>query len=146
MIRLLTLLVLLLSGCGGSEVTNNNHGYGDYYDVRGDSGLALRYSPTFDQNDPLARVSRYETEFNEVMACTGITAPPPMVIVKPNGSLRPYDGYYYPDPDLIVVEPGTLTVTFKHELVHYLLDRSTGDLDPHHKSYLFLKCSSHGVT
>jgi len=136
------LTILLLVGCGGSvDESDNNHGYGYSYDFRGDSGLALRYSPSLLAEKPFPWMTLLEKEYLNVQECVGISAPPPMVIVVNDGDLKPYGGLYYPDPDLIVVEHSSLQLAFKHEVVHYLLHYGTGNLDPAHNSELFVRCS-----
>lgn len=129
--RMLGVALLLLAGCGGSE--SDNHGYGFAFDVQGATGLKLRFnhSEPPDQRTP---VWIFESRYMDVQKCTGLTAPPPMVIDSANGD----PGIYYSDPPLIVV---TKLYAFNHEVIHYLLDYTTGDPDSNHKSMLFKKCS-----
>lgn len=129
------LILLLLAGCGGGP--DDNHGYGFAYDVQGASGLRLRFNPAepVDQRTP---VEIFENTYMEVQKCAGLTAPAPMVIVVPEGTFGYSGGHYYSDPPLVVV---TALFMFKHEVIHYLLDHNTGNLDPDHLSPLFTKCS-----
>jgi len=139
--RTLTLVVLLvMAGCGGSSDDTNNHGYGYQFDVMGTSGLQLRYSPTLNAGDYYADIAFYESEFERVQACTGISAPAPFVIVVKPEQLPDHGGYYYSGPALIVVDDFIALSAFRHEAIHYLLDYSTGDLDPGHLSPLFSRC------
>jgi len=139
--RTIALIVLLaLAGCGGSSDETNNHGYGYQFDVMGASGLQLRYSPTLEAGDYYADIAFYESEFERVQDCTGISAQAPFVIVVKPEQLPAHFGYYYSDPSLIVIHDIVALVAFRHEAIHYLLDVSTGDLDPEHLSPLFSKC------
>ena len=139
--RTIVLIVLLvLAGCGGSSDDTNNHGYGYQFDVMGASGLQLRYSPTLNAGDYYADIAFYESEFGRVQACTGISAPAPFVIVVKPDQLPDHAGYYYSNPPLIVIDDFVALAAFRHEAIHYLLDYSTGDLDPGHRSPLFQKC------
>jgi len=139
------LTILLLVGCGGSNdesspQADNNHGYGYEYDVAGATGLRLRYTPTLKAGDYYADIAFYESEFERVQDCTGISAQAPFVIVVKPEQLPAHFGYYYSDPSLIVIHDIVALVAFRHEAIHYLLDVSTGDLDPEHLSPLFSKC------
>jgi len=140
--RLIALLtILLLIGCGGSEYEDtNNHGYGYEHDVAGSTGLRLRYTPTLKAGDYYADIDFYETEFERVQDCTGLSAPAPFVIVVKPEQLPAHFGYYYSAPSLIVIHDNIAIVAFRHEAIHYLLDSSTGNLDPEHLSPLFSKC------
>ena len=135
------LLVVFLAGCGSSgEDSPDNHGYGFAYDAQGASGLKLRYTPVLQPGDQYTDAAWYETEFENVKQCTGISAPPPpFVIVLPEGALVNHIGYHYSDPSLIVVTNFYVLVAFRHEAIHYLLGY-TGDSDPNHVSPLFTKC------
>jgi hypothetical protein len=142
----IVLLSLLVAGCGsGGEDAADNHGYGYEFDVQGTTGLQLRYSPVLSASDRFSDVSLYERAFAEVEQCMNVSAPPPFVIVVPIGHFGPRhpNGYmqlgsYYSGPSLILVDPGLRV--FRHEVVHYLLDFSTGNLDPAHDSAFFSIC------
>lgn len=132
--RLLAIIAALLAGCGsGGDGNSNNHGYGWEYDVQGASGLKVRYHPEAQQTP----VQMFETAYNEVQQCTGLTAPPPFVIFVGNDALPGVRGLYYWSPPLIVIKTWFI---FKYEAVHYLLDHNTGNPDPAHNSELFAKC------
>lgn len=132
--------IFLFSGCGGGQDSgNNNHGYGDSFDAQGVSGLRLRFTPILTSDNPMARVSLYETEFAEVEQCAGLAAPAPFVIIVPVHSLPDNKaGFYLKDPSLILIDGASI---FKHEAIHYLLDKATGDSDHDHRSPLFDLCS-----
>ena len=137
--KMTCILLALLTGCGNyqpdeSLQSQDNHGYGWEFDVQGESGLKLRYSPWL-PGGPLADVTRYERDFAFVESCTGISAPAPFVII---GKIP---GFFYEDPSLIVIdEYGLDTRAYTHEIVHYLLKVSTGSPDPEHQSPFFETC------
>jgi hypothetical protein len=133
-------LVLLLAGCGSggdNSLRVENHGYGFEFDAQGTTGLRLRSS-----GSAFSDVTYYEATFAEVKTCAGIEAPAPFVILT---SLDGPTGVYYSAPSLILLDMKHLSTEnsslFKHEVVHYLLDHSTGDADPNHTSALFAKCT-----
>ena len=137
-------LVLALAGCGVPD-DGNNHGYGYHYDVLGESGLRLRYTPALQPSSPvyeyLSSVEFHEATFQRMQDCMGLTAPAPFTIIVEPGSLGslngiPLAGYYFTNPSLIVLaanEVGAL----RHEDTHYLLHHGTGDLDPEHLTAAF---------
>jgi hypothetical protein len=140
-------LLLVLAGCGGGGADDDNHGYGFEYDVQGVTGLRLRHSPAVTPGGTVAAVisepTLYETAFAEVQACTGLSAPAPFVILV--NELGGNTGFYLSNPSLILVDVRYIgpfdTRALKHEMVHYLLDHSTGHLDPNHDSPAFELCS-----
>jgi hypothetical protein len=142
-------LLLLLTGCGsGSAQDNNdNHGYGETFDVAGATGMRLRYTPVLGPGDVFADPKLFEGLYSEVEACTGISAPPPFIIVVAHDSLNHYDpsfiGVYLSRPSLILLYGDAYTVP-RHEFIHYLLDMHTGDLDSTHKSPLFANIADGG--
>lgn len=137
-------IVLLLAGCGSGDESPpppDNHGYGFQADVQA-SGMSLRYSPVLNAGDPHAAVAFYQSEFESVEQCTGISGPiPPFVIVvnigdlglAPSGVL--INGAYFSNPSLIVID--TTVAAARHEMIHSLLESSTGDSDGNHKSHFF---------
>jgi hypothetical protein len=139
-VRLLLPLVFLLSGCGGggedAASSTDNHGYGWQFNAEGEKGLRLREPGATPQT-----ASDLERYAGTIAACAGISAPPPFVIVVPRDSLAPHIGWYYSNPPLIVVDEIYRDVSFAHEMVHYLLDQSTGELDADHRSPLFAACA-----
>lgn len=154
--RYALLLLAVLAGCG-EQAIDNNHGYGWEFDAQSDNGMRLRYTPSVAVGDSLSDVQQYDTAFAAVETCTGIAAPaPPFVIVLPQGSLGTDSGggvvlgKYFRDPVLIVtamtgqavIDPSIPLVPFRHEVIHYLLDYSTGDWDIDHHSTLFLLCTT----
>jgi|GEM_PF-1999478 len=89
----------------------------------------------------------FKSAFDETKACTGLTQgtyEDLSVVMMPLTFACPY----YPsgcsgefsEPNIVKV--GTL-LTWRHELVHYLLFRNTGDPDQYHHSPLFTTC---GIT
>lgn len=136
---------LSLFGCGAqsSDKLDDNHGYGFQHDAQGTGGLQLRYSPILSADDPRSDPALYETTYKEVQACTGLQyQQPPFIIIitgfaPANGVLDM--GRYY-SPNLIVIGVDFIATAPSHEMVHYLLDRVTGDRDFAHASPLFLKC------
>jgi len=133
-------LVLALAGCGVPD-DGNNHGYGYEYDVRGESGLRLRYSPTLQASDPFSNVAYYERNFSEVEQCAHLSAPAPFLIIVPRGTFgyqggSAVVGKYYHHPSLIVIDESI--IGYRHEVIHYLLDYATGDSDHNHTSQIFL--------
>lgn len=137
--------IFLFAGFGDRDSINNNHWYGDRYDAQGASGLKLRYTPTLAAGSQFTELDVYENAFLEVQRCTRLAAPPPFVIVVPNGTFGrnaqgQITGRYLRAPPLVLVEVPTFA--FRHEVVHYLLDFSTGDPDQRHRSPLFQRCGS----
>lgn len=131
-------ILLVLAGCGGHDPANN-HGYGFAFDIQGASGMQVRYDPTeVSRGIPQTPVTLLEQFYAEVQACTGLSAPAPFVIFVSNAQLGELDGFYYSDPSLVLVKG---LFIFKHEVIHYLLDANTGNLDIEHRSPLFHKCS-----
>jgi hypothetical protein len=155
--RILAAAILLaLAGCGDvgdgsySAAENDNHGYGWNFDVVGATGLRLRYTPVFAAGDQVADPAFYEKGFAEVQRCTGLSAPAPSVIIVARGTLEFDDGHfgglYYNKPSLIALDESI--VLYRHEMIHYLLDYVTGDLDPKHTSDIFKQklCESDAFT
>lgn len=133
-------VILLLAGCGKAD--SNNHGYGYEYDVQGATGLKLR-SSALDPADPdfqaLSTPPYYENAWSKTQECTALSATAPFVILVKVGALgSDKAGLYLPDPSLILLDVHAYGV--RHEMVHYLLDVNTGDLDPDHKSHFFADC------
>ena len=136
--RVILLALLFLAGCGGSdyEPATDNHGHGYQFDAQGASGLKLRYTPVFDASHPFSDVAFYERVFEDMQRCAGLSAPAPFVIVI---AQRTPAGIYYSDPPLVTIDENVLSL--RHEIIHYLLDYATGDIDAAHGSPLFAKCS-----
>lgn len=140
--------LLIVCGCG-SEAGQTNHGYGYDYDVSGVTGLRARY-PT--DQPQLPAVSNIEQLYQQVEACTGITASGPLIIFThpiPT-SLNYAPAATYLDTGTILVDTWistdlTLTQVFqvyKHEFVHYLLHQSgfPDELNSSHQSQFFIDC------
>jgi hypothetical protein len=137
----------LLAGCGSGNSEPDNHGYGEAFDVAGPTGLRLRYTPVLKSGEVFANPVMFEDLYSQVEACTGISAPPPFIVVVPHDSLNHYDpsfiGVYLSRPSLILLYGDAYTVP-RHEFIHYLLDMHTGNLDPTHKSPLFADVAAGG--
>ena len=137
---IILLICLAVASCGGDGSSDdpNNHGFGWSFDVQGATGLKVRYDPEeLKQGVPQTPVHIFENQYNEVQKCAALYAPPPFVIFVPDESLPDNAGFYYSDPPLITIKG---LFIFKHEVVHYLLDYNTGDLDPSHASPLWGHC------
>jgi hypothetical protein len=131
------LLLIVLSGCGGGSTDEpENHGYGWEFDTTSALGQKVRLS-----NVGVGDGQLFDDLFQRALSCTGIQAPPPpyVVFVKA-GELSPHTGFYYPNPPLILLDERD-AFAYSHEVIHYLLDVSTGNLDPEHKSRLFATCT-----
>lgn len=139
-ILLLTFL-LLLSACGSvGDTSSANHGYGFEYDVQGTTGLKLRYTPTLTAADPLSNPIFVENIYAQVQACTGMSAPPPFVIMVAAGSLpNNWIGETQMDPSLVLIGSTTVEApsVMRHELIHHLLGATTGNLDAGHTNNFF---------
>ena len=134
------LLGLFVAGCGGGDVEPDNHGYGfSGFSVQSADGIQIRYE--IDQAIVSASgigPAFFDQAFEATVACTGITAsPPPRVIVR-SDKADTLCGRYFSAPPLIVLAGHPLC--FRHEVVHYLLEQSTGDPDSAHGSPLFTRC------
>lgn len=139
---------MALAGCGSGggdggggavaqSTDNNNHGYGFQYDVRGSTGLLLRYAPTLVADfPPFTEADYYESAFADTEHCTGLTAPAPFVIWDHLSGVGVL-GLYYSRPSLVVI---AAPLSLRHEFVHYLLDFNTGDADGGHRSRFFTEC------
>lgn len=127
------LVLLFLAGCGSGGEDNNNHGYGFQYDSASPQGLKLRGGL-----DP----AYLETLYAETETCTGLSAPPPFVIIVAPDSLGggKFNGTYMDAPPLILLDP-THEFAAKHEFIHYLMDMVQHVVDQNHTSPLFAKCS-----
>lgn len=138
---LIMLIGLAVAACGGmSSEDANNHGFGWQFDVQGPTGLKVRYDPAeLKQGFPQTPIHIFENQYNGMQKCAGLYAPPPFVIFVTEESLPNNGGWYYSSPPLITIKG---LFVFNHEVLHYLLDMNTGDLDPNHLSPLWQKCVS----
>src|SRR5678815_555048 len=129
--KLLGVMLIALSGCGGDSGIPDNHGFGFAYDSVGTQGLHLRKTGATVED-----ANALEARARTVGICANITAPPPpYVIMVPQGSIgNGLVGFYESSPPLILLETDAV---FEHEVLHYLLDLSTGNPDPEHKSPLW---------
>ena len=135
----IVLMSFALAGCGVSDESAHNHGYGFAFDVQGVTGLKVRYDPEeLRQGFLQTPTDVFEAQYFEVEECTGLTAPAPFVIVVSEDALGDRGGFYYSDPPLITIKG---LFIFKHEAIHYLMDYNTGDLDSNHSSPLWAKCA-----
>jgi hypothetical protein len=129
-----------MPGCGGGgdePQSADNHGYGWEFDAASKNGLRLRKTGA-----TTADADLLEAIAEGVEACSGINAaPPPFVIVVPKDSLGANVGFYLPSPPLILIDESFgFGEAYAHEVLHYLLDVSTGNLDPNHQNPAFEKC------
>jgi hypothetical protein len=134
------LLGLLVAGCGGGEVQQDNHGYGSSgFDVQSAVGIKIRYEID-EQTVSNSGIGPafFDQAFEATVACTGITAAPPPYVIVRSDKADSICGRYFGAPPLIVVAGHPLC--FRHEVVHYLLEQSTGDPNSAHGSALFAKC------
>lgn len=131
-------LILLMTGCGGggSGEGNNNHGYGWEFDAVSTNGLKLRRPGATNRDaDFLEAIAQ------TVERCSGVdTLPPPFVISVPKESLGQAVGVYFSSPPLIVVDESWFDVAYPHEVMHYLIEVTTGNLDQTHQHPGFSNC------
>ena len=142
---ILLLVTFLLFGCHGPDY--NNYGFGYRVDEVGPTGLRLQWNPDPERPqwsgpyDPsLGYMAVMEKWYAEVLACTGLDALPPFVVIVRHRDLPTVPGKTFFDPPLVMVHPNLLAL--RHEYVHYLL-AMTGfpeDDNTNHNSPLFLKC------
>jgi len=138
----LFLAVLLLAGCNETDwdALRTNHGYGYEYDYVTDLGIQVRNDSTTET--PIRNV---DWHFTSIAECLGVSYDyaDGIMVIFTDEQLSSDDsakGLYYPSPQLIVVQVQTETDFFitdyvlRHEFVHYLLDRSTGDPDSDHSN------------
>lgn len=179
-------LVIVLSACGGGsadysepaapaqtpDLSSNNWGLGWDYSVRGPRGIMLRYSSAdtlFATRFPgtLPDPVQYEQLFDHVLACTGLSAPMPLVIFVTRSEMLDFMRRTYnpsiptgDDAPALFLSPNTLLIrtpleatsphmeraSFQHESVHYALFRNgdptqlSGDLAVMHSSPFFESC------
>lgn len=144
-------VLFLLIGCGQED--NNaafatNHGFGWHYDVVGpDAGMRIRFHPQYTS----ASVQQIEAIYLATQACTGIVAPPPLVVISPP-PIYPenpqYLGLCYFDTGLVVIDgrysnDQHLFYEYKEEFVHHLLHAAGmhPDANRAHQSPLFSTCT-----
>lgn len=156
---LLALLALALLGGCGYQLEDPHMGYGDSYDYAFADGLRFRNNP------PVTAFTQTQTQhmiddvYHEVEVCAGISAPGPLIVAVPNGSID-VGGFQFNDLivvtdnsaqdgwDIMPYTTGPLSV-LRHEIVHYLLwtNGFSDDDNYYHRSPLFVQCSgSPGVT
>lgn len=145
----ISLLCLLLIACGvDKEVDNNNYGYGYNYDVQGASGLRLRYQQGVPSDTSMLTAPTesmlwfFETAYIETEQCAGLAASGPLVIVGPVGTTLT-GGFTKPNGTILLDDLnilGQINPRMRHESVHYLLLRMTGNIDAAHNSPLFITC------
>jgi hypothetical protein len=139
------ILIAVLAGCG-SETGQDNHGYGYQYDQDGATGLRVRWAGT-----QVPSLTNIEQLYQETMACTGITATGPLVIITepiPSSSGDVY-GSVFLDTGTVFISSWLDTDieasfwAYKHEFVHYLLHQSGFDVTANaaHQSPLFYSCT-----
>ena len=134
---------IFLSGCGGGcceqqDSASPNHGFGFAYDAMSKDGRLKLRSPGATTGD----ADFYAARSVAIEVCSGITAPapPPFVAVVPRDSIgEKRVGLYFAGPPLILVDEGW-PMAYEHEVLHYLLDATTGDLDPTHQHEAFHRC------
>src|SRR5436190_15670136 len=130
------MLGLFVAGCGGEEDEQDNHGYGySGFSVQSPVGIKIRY----EIDEQIVSASGigpafFDRAFEATVACTGITASPPPYVIVRSDKADTICGRYFRAPPLIVLAGHPLC--FPHEVVHYLLEQSTGDPDTAHGSAL----------
>lgn len=127
------LFVIFLAACGsGNDQPNDNHGYGFQFDVQSTTGMKLRGA---------ADIHVLDVAYEFVEGCTGLSAPPPFVIIVAPHSLDDgqWNGAYWDDPPLVLLDPSEGDAS-KHEFIHYLQDVVQHVQDTNHTSPLFAKC------
>lgn len=149
--NLLIALSFALAACGGGSMESpDNHGFGWEFDIRGASGLKLRYSPHLAPDSPFANPAYYEQLIAEVDACAGLSAPTTYVILVNNLQTMELGdaaarGFSHPPViamDFRVASSGVVT---KHERLHQLLTHNriiipNGNVFHDHDSHLFGLC------
>jgi hypothetical protein len=89
-----------------------------------------------------------EREFNRTVECTSLAGnfwevavflyPPPQFECTGGNNAGKLCYGEFMEPNKILL---ARTTSWRHEVIHYLLYKNTGDLDPDHHSPLFIKCS-----
>jgi hypothetical protein len=148
--RLLTLLFLLLAACGGGnqDANDDSGGFGKSFDARVANGLRVRYA-----NDRPPRIDKINAFYIEVADCMGLQPEPGPLVIIVEGLIDQFGAngkLYYPetiviDAQVTTIFPFELTAIaypFKHEFVHYLLNRSGFPQDRNfaHDSQFFDLC------
>lgn len=135
---ILCLLYLFLSACGAAEHFSPGPNPAAAPDAPPPVGIYIGVYV-----DSTAE-SWLRDQFNSVKACAGFergSFEDLTVVIMPPTFPCPY----YPDGcNGEFVSPATIKMgsayIFRHEVIHYLLYRNTGDADPEHRSDLFEKC------
>lgn len=108
----------------------DNHGFGWEYDTAGPRGLKLRWFAGV----PPEVAAGFEVGAERVLSCMGVDAPVPhfVIITKADNFEAGKTGFYFPDPPLILLNDSAGSSAYWHEVVHYGLDYSTGDIGMNH--------------
>lgn len=137
-------LLVALAGCG-SDVGQDNHGYGYHYDEMGGTGLRVRYD-----GHPAPTLTQIETLYTETMDCMGIKGNGPLVIfVHDTFGANAVYGQTFLDTGTILIsslldpDPRLSFWTYKHEFIHHLLHQSGFDpaRNAAHDSPFFSSCT-----
>lgn len=139
-VLMLTSAVTLISCFAGIS----NHGYGyDYHYYDADTGLHYR-DDRGTGRDPQTVIDIWRRTAS-CMGAAELNAPMVIYTDDPQACARfDSESCYLADPPLVII--GTYAewtaelYAVRHELVHYILDVTTGDLDPEHSSPAFDVC------
>ena len=138
---ILPALLAVLTGCGDSPIDQDlatNYGYGYEYEfIDAVTGVRVRYhqSPSSVKYSTAEIVFAYE----QTKACTGLSAPGPLVIVADMLADGTEGGIHYHRTGTIVIADA---YSLRHEMIHYLLQQTGFPREDNnqHRSPLFVRC------
>ena len=127
-------LCLFLSGCGSAYVSSS---------ATGISGASTASGVYVDDT----YYELLEKEFKDAAACTGLDGefwdvavvllpPPNFPCIGDNNKGKVCYGEFAMPNRILLAD----RLSWKHEVIHYLLYKNKGDLDPNHESELFKTC------
>jgi len=148
------MMSMFLIGC---DVDNNNHGYGFEYDFI--TPLGIEYK---NKSNSIGLSSiELEQELKNVFSCIssvwydklkinehGLSFYPDLMVITADKIINSdREGRYYSSPNLILLvsekSPNYKTdskIVYRHELVHYILEKMTGSNHSNHQSIFFNSC------
>lgn len=131
------LTTLFLSAC--YSVEKECAGYGCEYD--GITPLGIKYR---DESTSAPTPDELDVWYKSVNECIGIWIDPSNLFVISTEDIPEYANGLYYQPDQIVIRSSMNNVqkmmVYEHEVVHYLLYKTTGDADSDHLSPFFRIC------